>query len=149
MRVPPHLCARLQLCAIRALLFNPSGSRGRPLDGVYPRVHFSVTAFERRLRHSVHSILHFFRLLHFPTGNLQAGGLDPRAGASRSKARTCGPGGREPDRLEKTEAARREAEKVREAKEFARAEELDRRMREHVRRQISEQSAPRDSNNLE
>lgn len=47
---------------------------------------------------------------------------------------------------EKAEAACREADKARGASEFVDVEELDRRVREHVRRQLSEQSAARGHN---
>ena len=43
---------------------------------------------------------------------------------------------------EKAEAARRETEKARGAEEWAQAVELERRMREHVRRKVHGKSAP-------
>ena len=49
----------------------------------------------------------------------------------------------------KAEAAREEAEKAREAENWAQAVELERRMREHLRRGIPLPSAPLDRNNEE
>ena len=45
---------------------------------------------------------------------------------------------------EKAEAARKEAEKAKEAEEWAQAVDMERRTREHVRRRVHEQSAPLD-----
>ena len=50
---------------------------------------------------------------------------------------------------EKAEAACRKADKARQANEQVDIEELDRRVRKHARRQLSEQNAPRGQDNKE